>query len=363
MSALGELAVCGTLIADTVKYTTLDPPIGGFVNNPLTGNLDCNNKDLVNVNALTASTLNYTTLNPPLPTGGVFTPMVQDLDGANFNLNNINQIAATSATFTGSNLGSAVCAGLASSDNISTSAGKDIFCGNNLSVGGTSGFTGQINANGGLQVKSVLFATGAGYADLGAWNLSTTGNFTGANNINCVGEIKTTGGDIRLTGAGKRLYSVGGIDVGDTIINNGCTINTSATISGDCVAGGLVSGSTVEISNPATMGSAGSPQDLNVAPTPIINMTGKSRGVAYVYNASTPFLVIEVETGVSQPLANGSFWIDIASYTTGSSPKNLIGKAVRANPSSATRLNIGLQIDSAANIANPIRINILYMAD
>ncbi len=59
MSALGELAVCGTLIADKVKYTTLDPPIGGFVNNPLSGDLlgGGNNIDLQGGD-LTASTLN-----------------------------------------------------------------------------------------------------------------------------------------------------------------------------------------------------------------------------------------------------------------------------------------------------------------
>jgi len=153
MSSLGESAFCGTLTADTVNYKTLNPPIGGFVNNPLTGNLDCGGNDVVNCDALTASTINYTTLNPPLPTGGVFTPMVQNLDGGNFNILNVNQATATSGVFTTSSLGTAGCGDLTATGLI---RGENITANQNLTASNNITAIGEIIANDRLTARAGL---------------------------------------------------------------------------------------------------------------------------------------------------------------------------------------------------------------
>jgi hypothetical protein len=90
MSSLGADAYAGTLTVNQLNYQTLNPPIGGFVNNPLTGTLDCGGNDLTNAGTITTGILNYTSLNPPIPTGFVNNPMTVNLGGGNFNIDNIN---------------------------------------------------------------------------------------------------------------------------------------------------------------------------------------------------------------------------------------------------------------------------------
>jgi hypothetical protein len=101
MTSLGEDAYCGTLTLDRLNYTILDPPIGGFVNNPLTGTLDCGGNNLTNAGTITTGTLNYTTLNPPIPTGFVNNPMTVNLGGGNFNIDNINSFKSATVETTG----------------------------------------------------------------------------------------------------------------------------------------------------------------------------------------------------------------------------------------------------------------------
>ena len=95
MSSLGEESFGGIINCDTLRYNTLEPPIGGFVNNPLTGTLDGGNQSITNVNALTTGTLNYTSLNPPIPTGFVTNPLASNLDAGNFNITNVNILTFT----------------------------------------------------------------------------------------------------------------------------------------------------------------------------------------------------------------------------------------------------------------------------
>ncbi len=101
MTSLGDDTFCGTLTADTINYTTLNPALTGFVHNPLNSDLDCNNKKLTNANEITTGTLNYTTLNPPIPTGFVNNPMSVSLDGNNLNITNVNAIESATVKTTG----------------------------------------------------------------------------------------------------------------------------------------------------------------------------------------------------------------------------------------------------------------------
>jgi len=232
--SLGNDAVCsGTITTDKLKYKTLDPPIGGFVNNPLGGDLDCNNNDLVNCNELVATTVRYTTLDPPLPTNGVFTPMVQDLDGGNFNIASVNDLSATSGTFsTSSALGAASCDSLSCSGNLSTTAGNDITCGSDFSATGAATIDGKITAKAGIELQNgFLNATGAGSVDLSNWNSTTTGKTT-------TGEFEATGdadmakismtGDLVQSGVKAMVTGSNGLTCQGDLRANGQSFFTSA---------------------------------------------------------------------------------------------------------------------------------------
>lgn len=150
MSSIGADAYGGTLTLDTLNYTNLNPPIGGFVNNPLTGNLDCGGNDLTNAGAITTGTLNYTILNPPIPTGFVNNPMTVLLDGGNQDINNVNAISGAIVATTGNITvgGKIVVVG-------AVEAGSGVIT-NNFDVNGnlTVENTGLTTLKGGLVVAS-----------------------------------------------------------------------------------------------------------------------------------------------------------------------------------------------------------------
>ena len=82
--SLGASAICKKMIAKTIKYNTLDPPAGGFIDNPLTGPLKCAGFDIGSAGAQAAGglfcdTLHYTTLNPA-PVIGLTNPLQVDMD-------------------------------------------------------------------------------------------------------------------------------------------------------------------------------------------------------------------------------------------------------------------------------------------
>ena len=104
MSSLGADAYAGTLTVNQLNYSVLNPPIGGFVNNPLTGTLDCGGNDLTNAGTITTGILNYTSLNPPIPTGFVNNPMTVALAGGNQDINNVNTITTNGAITAGGNI-------------------------------------------------------------------------------------------------------------------------------------------------------------------------------------------------------------------------------------------------------------------
>ena len=357
MTSLGSEAFCTELTVERLNYTTLVPAITGAITNPLSAPLlgGGNDLDLQGGN-ITAGAINYTTLNPPLPTGGVFTPMVQNLAGAGFNISAVNEITASTGTFTNSQLGSAGANTLSVGGSLSS---NDLLVNNNMTVTGTSGFTNQINANGGIQVKSGLFTSGPGAADFGAFNISTAGQITGSSLLTTVGDIRSSGGDLRLTDLTKRIYA-GGAEVGQ-VTTSGLIVNGSASLTNSLVAGGLVSGSTLKVTNPAVSGSALSPVNLNVTNL-VLNMTNKSRGVAFVYNTSSTVLTFDVETGVTDPLKTMTVLVSAYGCTSVSSPTVEL-ETVRVASSSNTRFTVGTALNTPASIATPFRINVLIYRD
>jgi hypothetical protein len=357
MTSLGSECFADEITVGRLNYTTLVPAITGAITNPLSAPLlgGGNDLDLQGGN-ITAAAINYTTLNPPLPTGGVFTPMVQNLAGGNFNISAVNQLAASTANFLNTNLGVGTASTLSVGGNLS---GNDVFVNNNLNVVGTSTHTNQINANGGIQVKSSLFTSGSGSANFGTFNISTSGQITGSSLITTVGDIRSSGGDLRLTDLSKRIYA-GGADIG-AVTATGVIVSGSVSATADVVAGGLVSGSTLKVTNPAVSGSAASPVNLNVTNL-VVNMTNKSRGVAFVYNTSSTVLTFDVETGVVDPLKTMTVLVSAYGCTSISSPTVQL-EIVRVASSSNTRFTVGTALNTAASIATPFRINVLIYRD
>ncbi len=290
--SLGSDAQCsGTITTDTLKYKTLDPPIGGFVNNPLGGDLDCGGNDLVNCNELVASTVRYTTLDPPLPTNGVFTPMVQDLDGGNFNIASVNDLSAVSATFaTSSALGAASCDSLSCNGNLSTTAGNDITCGSDLSVSGAATVDGKITAKAGIELQNgFLNATGAGSVDLSNWNSTTTGKTTTgafeATGDSTMAKISTTG-DIVQTGTKAIVTGTQGLTCQGQLRSNGDSVfasNKTATFSGPVVQVNEVRHTGVK------SGTVASPLDVtNYPTTPVTISVPAGRFVIDVVSTGHP---------------------------------------------------------------------------
>lgn len=147
MTSLGEDAYCGTLTLDKLNYTSLNPPIGGFVNNPLSGDLDCGGNNLTNAGAITTGTLNYTTLNPPIPTGFVNNPMTVNLDGGNFNITNLNQLSTNNNINCGGNVYGDEIIADSKLEGASGLVSGNWEVGGNLTVdiGGTTTLKGSVN--------------------------------------------------------------------------------------------------------------------------------------------------------------------------------------------------------------------------
>ena len=154
-TALGQSAIVGTLTADTINYTTLNPSITGTVTNPLGSDLlgAGNNVDLQGGD-LTAATINYTSLNPPLPTGTVTNPMTSPLDGGAQNILNVADVQATSGTIptfssTNATITNAVMTSGTVNNNINVSGA--VLAGAVTSTGAVSS-GGRLTASAGLDI-------------------------------------------------------------------------------------------------------------------------------------------------------------------------------------------------------------------
>ena len=142
-SSLGNSAYCGELTVNTLNYTTLNPAVSGFVTNPLSANLDGNNKDINNVNELTTGTLNYTALNPPI-NPGITNPLSANLDGNNKDITNVNEVGANQGTFTNTTAGATTA--------------TSVNC--NSIVAGTSIQTAQLTTTGGTLIQGNMTNNG-----------------------------------------------------------------------------------------------------------------------------------------------------------------------------------------------------------
>jgi len=339
--SLGDDAVCsGTITTDTLKYKTLDPPIGGFVNNPLSGTLDCNNQDLDNVKDITAVTVNYTNLNPPLPTNGVLNPMTGDLDGNNFNLTNLNNLSATSGTFTTSSLGNAGCDSLSCDGSLSTTAGNDISCGNSLIVLGNSRFDGQLNAKGGLNVENnFLQTTGSGYVQFSNWDVTTTGKITTgefqANGDATMGKISTSG-DIVQSGAKAIVTGSNGATIQGDFRANGQSFFTSAqtaTFSGTVIQRSEVRHTGIK------SGTFASPVNLSLLPVYTFNLTAGQFVLDLVTTNVSGTITFEVTTTLTNIIENylieaWSYCVDAKSFSPIPSAFNYVFAPATGTPGS-----------------------------
>jgi len=228
---------------NTLHYTALDPPVGGGggITNPLTDDLDANDKDIFNVETLNTAlkpiqnayvnTLHYTALDPPIGGGGggVSNPMTETLNANNKAIENVKVITAD------------VC--------LATNVGTD--------------------------------------------------------NLDCI---------------------------------------------------------QLQISDPAIMGTPDLPIDVG-GDAVTIDLTGKSRGIFYLFSATSMVFSFEIETGVDNALQNGTLILDTANYGINSVVPSLIGKNIRTNTTDNSKIIIGLQYDTFVTAVQAQRVNIIYMID
>ena len=149
MTSLGDESFGNIINCNTLRYGNLEPPIGGFVNNPLTGDLQCGGNNISGAGAITTGTLNYTTLNPPIPTGFIVNPMVANLDAGNFNISNVNSFD-TNGSITA--VGNVTGNGLVSTSTLTSSFGEIT---NNFQVGGTT-ILNSANVSNNLAVDQIM---------------------------------------------------------------------------------------------------------------------------------------------------------------------------------------------------------------
>ena len=228
---------------NTLHYTALDPPVGGGggITNPLTDDLDANDKDIFNVETLNTAlkpiqnayvnTLHYTALDPPIGGGGggVSNPMTETLNANNKAIENVKVITAD------------VC--------LATNVGTD--------------------------------------------------------NLDCI-----------------QLQISDAVFVG--------TPDIPVDVGGDAVT---------------------------------IDITGKSRGVFYLFSPTSMVFSFEIETGVENALQNGTLILDSANYGINSVVPSLIGKNIRTNTTDTSKIIVGLQYDTSVSAVQAQRVNIIYMID
>jgi len=228
-TSLGQYAVVGTLSADTVKYNNLDPPMAGFVSNPLSGTLQCNGNDigegpLPNAQAadnIYCNTLNYTALNPPI-NPGVVNPLQADIDcngpGGPYSITDCNNLTSGSATISTLNC---------------TSLLNGVLCGlEQLAVFSSGTGTGNIQAGGEVSANRVLAGTGGLEVQSGDLTVTPGGgagraNLNGGFDVplgpaqNVIGNITHFTNELKHTGAsaGTIAASIATTPPGGTVFN------------------------------------------------------------------------------------------------------------------------------------------------
>lgn len=344
MTSLTDTAYVGTLTADTINYTNLNPSGGGGgvpISNPLTADLDCNNKNVVNGNNITCVNIDFTTSNPPIPTGFVNNPMTEELQGNNKNFVDVNDVGCVSVTASGQ----VSCVGVNDTGGTQTT---DLAVGGNATIGGTLTSTGGITGNGGLNIVGNESVSGTG---------TITGDLTIGNAMTVNGSLtvntgpNTFGGATSFTG---KIDAFGGVSVGGNYVGGG-----EVACLGNATFGGFLNGNRL-VMTPVKLG----PVDLN-ASLQTINITNKSKGALTAYNtAGLPGLPkFVVETGVVNAVTSGSLFVSIAQTNSGGS--NLAMLSYRTQPGASNSqldvfINMGVNVPTSGN---PIRINLLYVLD
>ena len=342
MASIGENAYGKNLTVEKLSYTSLDPPIGGFVNNPLTGDLlgGGNNIDLQGGN-LTAAQVNYTTLNPPI-NPGVTNPLSADLLCAGLNIgvgvpaDKANEIKSVTGTFDNSALGVATATTLSTSGAVTA-------------VGSTYGALGNI-VNGLTVGSGIVNTSGDIVSSVGRLSVGTTGNPTSAT------------GNIINYGTGSIIAEQGHVRAKTYLLAD--TGNIDATLGNINSAVGFIQGQQLKMNNWIN---GGTTQLAPINPTPafIPNMTGISKGCFWVYDGSSAVIQFFVETGIPNVTENASTFISMNQYST-SNPKRMIGYRIGqkniVGPDSSI-LAVSVQLDGVVPQLNPVRICLMVIPD
>ena len=346
MSSLTNDAYVGTLTAEVVNYTTLNPAGGTTapITNPMTSDLDCDGAggpySITNADNITCNNINFTTSVPPIPTGFVANPMTEELQGGGQNFTNVNDIGCASLTATGlvSGVGITSTAG-ASATTLSVSG--------DTTIGGALTMNGGFTANGGIVVNGNETINGPS---------TTTGSLSCAG-LTCVGLTSTAGpntlnGSSTISGA---MNANGGIAVVGNYAGGGDIGSTgNATINGLLKCGRLIMGST-------NLGSYSTPIDLS-GPTQTINITNKSKGSITCWSATAAYPVIKVETGVANASKNGMLIVSVAHLNSGGVGQTL-DKVRITDGTPQTELSVYITMAAGTNAGNPVRVNVMYVAD
>jgi len=344
MTSLTNDAYVGTLNAEVVNYTTLNPSGGGAapITNPMTSDLDCDGAggpySITNANNISCVNIDFTTSVPPIPTGFVNNPMTEELEGNGQNFTNVNDIGCDSLT----------ASGLVSGVGITSTAGASattLSVSGDTTIGGALTMTGGFTANGGIVVNGNETINGP----------STTTGTLGCGAITCVG-INSTAGPNTLAGATTITNAVnanGGISVTGNYAGGGSIgLTGNGTIGGYVSCNQLIMGST-------NLGSFDFPVDMS-GPTQTINITNKSKGSITCWSATAAYPVFKVETGVANASKSGMLIVGVTA--PGGTGQTLTETRI-TDGTPNTELSVYITMVLGTTAGNPIRINVMYVAD
>ena len=346
MTSLTNDAYVGTLNANVVNYTTLNPTGGGVapITNPMTSDLDCDGAggpySITNANNITCVNIDFTTSVPPIPTGFVANPMTEELKGGNQNFTNVNDIGCATLTATG-----AVSAVGITSTGGALATTLSVL--GNTTIGGALTMTGGFTANGGMVINGNETVNGP----------STTTGILSCGVLTCNG-LTTTAGPNTLVGSTTTtdvINANGGISVvGDYAGGGSLALQGNGTVGGYVQCNQLIMGSTNlnSFANPYNMGGF----------TPTIDITNKSKGSITCYNASAAYPAILVNTGVANASKNGTLIVSVSQLTTGGASQTLTQTQIR-DETPNTNMSVFITMTTGTGAGNPIRVNVLYIED
>jgi len=346
-SSLGRDAYVGILNADTVNYTTLNPTGGGVapITNPMTSDLDCDGAggpySITNADNITCVNIDFTTSNPPIPTGFVNNPMTEELEGGGQNFVNVNDIGCNSLTASGLVQG----VGITSTGGVSATT---LSVSGDTTIGGSLLMDGGFTANGGLTINGNETVNGPS---------TITGTLGVGGVLTCAGLVATTGpnsvgGSLTVSGP---INANGGLAVvGNYVGGGGISATGNGSIGGYLNCNQLIMSST-------NLGSYAIPIDLS-GPTQTINITNRSKGSITCYSGTATFPVIKVETGVANASKNGSLFVSVAQLNSVGADATMDYYRVE-DGTPQTELNVYVKMIASVPAGSPVRVNVMYIKD